>query len=242
MPFGGGGALHVGALIREIGLKCALVPRFPGITSALGCVLADLRHDKVQTVNCMLDGVDTAAFEARMQAAGREVSAVIETSGIPVERIDVIYELDMHYLGQTHTVAVPLPVSAAAQGFGLTESMIRRAFEHAYSASFSRLLPGLAIRIVSLRVTAIGRRPHFDFAICAPPARASSAKADVGTRQVWFDGGWRDARVYARLDLPVDTLIEGPAILEQADATTVIEPGLRGRVDRLGNLIVERAK
>ena len=64
MPFGGGGALHVGALIREIGLKCALVPRFPGITSALGCVLADLRHDKVQTVNCMLDGVDTAALRS----------------------------------------------------------------------------------------------------------------------------------------------------------------------------------
>jgi N-methylhydantoinase A len=241
MPFGGGGALHVGALIREIGLKCALVPRFPGITSALGCVLADLRHDKVQTLNCMLDGVDTAAFEARMRAAGGEVSAVIETSGIPVERIDMIYELDMHYLGQTHTVAVPLPVSAAEQGFGLTESMIRRAFEQAYSASFSRLLPGLAIRIVSLRVTAIGRRPHFDFAICAPRANTSSAKIEVGTRRVWFGDRWRETRIYARLDLPVDTLIEGPAILEQPDATTVIEPGLRGRVDRLGNLIVERA-
>jgi N-methylhydantoinase A len=241
MPFGGGGALHVGALIREIGLKCALVPRFPGITSALGCVLADLRHDKVQTLNCMLDGVDTAAFEARMQTAGREVSAVIQTSGIPVERVDVIYELDMHYLGQTHTVAVPLPVGAAEQGFGLTESMIRRAFEQAYLASFSRLLPGLAIRIVSLRVTAIGRRPHFDFAICAPRANTSSVEIDIGTRRVWFDGGWRDTRIYPRLDLPVDTLIEGPAILEQPDATTVIEPGLRGRVDRLGNLIVERA-
>jgi N-methylhydantoinase A len=192
-------------------------------------------------VNCMLDGVDTAAFEARMDAAGREVSAVIETSGIPVERIDVIYELDMHYLGQTHTVAVPLPVSAAEQGFGLTESMIRRAFEQAYSASFSRLLPGLAIRIVSLRVTAVGRRPHFDFAICAPPASAASNKIDIGTRPVWFDGGWRDTRIYARLDLPVDRVIEGPAILEQPDATTVIEPGLQGRVDRLGNLIVERA-
>jgi N-methylhydantoinase A len=241
MPFGGGGALHVGALIREIGLKCALVPRFPGITSALGCVLADLRHDKVQTVNCMLDGVDTAAFEARMEAARREVSAVIETSGIPVERIDMIYELDMHYLGQTHTVAVPLPVSVSESGFGLTESMIRSAFEQVYSASFSRLLPGLPIRIVSLRVTAIGRRPHFDFAICPPPANASSNKIDVGTRQVWFDGGWQDTRIYPRLDLPVGTLIEGPAILEQPDATTVIEPGLRGRVDRLGNLIVERA-
>jgi N-methylhydantoinase A len=154
----------------------------------------------------------------------------------------MIYELDIHYLGQTHTVAVLLPVSAGEQGFGLTESVIRRAFEQAYSASFSRLLPGLANRIVSLRVTAIGRRPHFDFAICAPRANASSGKIDVDMRPVWFDGGWHDTRIYPRLDQPVDTLIEGPAILEQPDATTVIEPGLHGRVDRLGNLIVERAK
>ena len=168
MPFGGGGALHVGALIREIGLKCALVPRFPGITSALGCVLADLRHDMVQTVNLMLDGLQATALEARMAAAGREASGVIAAAGIPVERIDVIYELDMHYLGQTHTVAVPLPVAADAQG--VSESVVRKAFETAYSASFSRLLPGLAVRIVSLRVAAIGRRPAFDFSVFAPDA------------------------------------------------------------------------
>ena len=70
MPFGGGGALHVGALIREIGLKCALVPRFPGITSALGCVLADLRHDMVQTVNLMLDGLQADAL-ASAHGGGR---------------------------------------------------------------------------------------------------------------------------------------------------------------------------
>jgi len=72
MPFGGGGALHVGALIREIGLRCALVPRFPGITSALGCVLADLRHDMVQTVNLMLEGLRADALEIRMAAPARK--------------------------------------------------------------------------------------------------------------------------------------------------------------------------
>src|SRR5947207_2133214 len=72
MPFGGGGALHVGALIREIGLRSAVVPRFPGITSALGCVLADLRHDMVQTVHLMLDGLDAGSLGSRMAAAGKE--------------------------------------------------------------------------------------------------------------------------------------------------------------------------
>jgi N-methylhydantoinase A len=239
IPFGGGGALHVGALIRQIGLKCALVPRFPGITSALGCVLADLRHDMVQTLNVMLDGLDAEALERPMRAAGREASAVIAAAGIAVERIDVQYELDMHYQGQTHTVAVPLPVAQQGDSLGVSESMVRSAFEAAYLASFSRLLPGLAMRIVSLRVAAIGRRPAFDFSVFAPGPSASLEKARMGSRPVWFDGVWRDTAVWARLDLPVDATVSGPAILEQPDATTVIEPGLAGRIDRLGNLIVE---
>src|SRR3954463_7795187 len=239
MPFGGGGALHVGALIREIGLKCALVPRFPGITSALGCVLADLRHDMVQTVNLMLDSLPALALEIRMSGAGREASAVIAAAGIPVERIDVLYELDMHYLGQTHTVAVPLPVEADARG--VSESVVRKAFEAAYSASFSRLLPGLSIRIVSLRVAAIGRRPSFDFSVFAPDGSATLDSAKPGSRRVWFTGGFRDTSVWSRLALPAGAAIDGPAILEQPDATTVIEPGHVGRVDALGNVIVEPA-
>jgi N-methylhydantoinase A len=151
----------------------------------------------------------------------------------------VIYELDMHYLGQTHTVSVPLPVGADAQG--VSESVVRKAFEQAYSASFSRLLPGLAVRIVSLRVAAIGRRPPFDFSVFAPDARASLDAAKTGSRRVWFPGGFRDTSVWSRLALPAGAAIEGPAILEQGDATTVIEPGHIARVDPLGNVIVEPA-
>jgi N-methylhydantoinase A len=121
----------------------------------------------------------------------------------------------------------------------LSESLVRTAFEGAYSASFSRLLPGLAVRIVSLRVAAIGRRPAFDFSVFAPPPAAGNAK--TGARNVWFDGGFRETSVWSRLALPAGATIEGPAILEQSDATTVIEPGHVGRVDPLGNVIVERA-
>ena len=69
LPFGGGGALHVGALIKDVGLKAALVPRFPGVTSAIGCVIADVRHDQVRTLNLSLDGIDAAALDARMVEA-----------------------------------------------------------------------------------------------------------------------------------------------------------------------------
>ncbi len=97
------------------------------------------------------------------------------------------------------------------------------------------------MRIVSLRVAAIGRRPAFDFSVFAPDPSASLEQARLGTRRVWFAGGWRDTAIWSRLELPAGARIAGPAILEQPDATTVIEPGLVGHIDRLGNLIVEPA-
>jgi N-methylhydantoinase A len=240
VPFGGGGALHVGALITEVGLKSALVPRYPGITSALGCIIADIRHDQVSTVNMMLDGMDAATFETRMIEAGLETHATVASSGLRVERIDVIYALDMHYMGQTHTVSVPLPVTLKDQQIGITSAIVREAFETAYAKAFSRLLPGIPVRIVNLRTAAVGRRPAFDIAALAPDKSADQAKAHLGHRQVWFEGAWHSASIWDRLMLPTGALVAGPAILEQGDATTVIDPGLSARVDAFGNLIVER--
>ncbi|MET3892212.1 N-methylhydantoinase A [Bosea sp. OAE506] len=241
MPFGGGGALHAGALIHEVGLKGALVPRFPGVTSALGCVIADIRHDGVQTVNLMLEGLDAAALDARMVEAGREAHRVVAEAGLSVERIDVIYELDMHYLGQTHTVSVPLPVTLGEDGTGITGDLIREAFEAAYGAAFSRLLPGIPLRIVTLRTAAIGRRPAFDLTALAPAAEASLELARRGTRQVYLDGAWRETAIWSRLDLPVSARVEGPAIFEQPDATVLLDPGLTAEVDALGNLVILRS-
>jgi N-methylhydantoinase A len=237
VPFGGGGALHVGALIREVGLRGALVPRYPGITSALGCIIADIRHDMVQTLNVGLDGLDAAVLSARMAEAGAAARNAVAGSGLSIERIDVLYELDMHYAGQTHTVAVPLPLEAGA---GVDEALVRNAFEAAYSRAFSRLLPGIPVRIVNMRTSGIGRRPAFDLEALAPAGGALDA-ARRGERPVWFGGGWKNAAIFDRLALPVGATVEGPAILEQADATTVLDPGLTARVDGFGNLIVERS-
>lgn len=240
VPFGGGGALHVGALIKDVGLKSALVPRYPGITSALGCIIADIRHDQVATVNLMLDGLDAGRLAERMRAAGEEARAVVERSGLSMTGIDVLFELDMHYQGQTHTVAAPLPVTLGPDGVTVTEAIVRSAFEAAYSRAFSRLLPGIPVRIVNLRTAAVGPRPGFDLMALAPGEDASLEGARRGSRPVWFDGAWWEARVFDRLLLPVGAEVSGPAILEQPDATIVIDPGLKGRVDDFGNLIVER--
>ncbi|MAU97056.1 MAG: hydantoin utilization protein A [Fulvimarina sp.] len=237
VPFGGGGALHAGALIKDVGLKAALVPRFPGVTSALGCVIADVRHDQVQTVNLTLSTLNADALGARMMAEAAEARAVVDAAGLSTESVDVQFELDMHYLGQTHTIAVPLPGDAAE---GLTQADVKQAFEAAYQKTFSRLLGNIDARIVNLRTAAIGRRPRFDLATLAPEEGATVEAASRDSRPVWFDGGWHDTAVYDRLALPVAAVICGPAILEQPDATTVVDPDLDARVDSFGNLILER--
>ena len=186
LPFGGGGALHAGALMIEVGLSRAIVPRFPGITSALGCVIADLRHDQVQTVNLNLAGLDASALAARMVAAGQDAKAVVDAAGVAVERVDILHELDMHYLGQTHTICAPLRLVTDPEDIEITEAIVRDAFEATYRRQFSRLLPGIPVRIVSLRTAAIGRRPPFDLSALAPRTgsprrRRGSARARSGS-------------------------------------------------------------
>jgi N-methylhydantoinase A len=239
MPFGGGGALHAGALMREVGLDSVLVPRFPGITSALGCVIADLRHDQVLTVNLGLDGLDAALLNRHLAETDREARAVVANAGVAVSRIDTAFELDMHYVGQTHTLQVRLPAKLDGEAVRADEAAVRTAFEAAYRTQFSRLLSGVPVRIVTLRTAAIGRRPHFDLKALAP--MSDGEDAGRGTRRVWFDNEWRETAIFSRLDLAIGANISGPAILEQSDATTIVDPGLVAEVDAYGNLIVTRS-
>lgn len=239
MPFGGGGSLHVGALIKELGLASALIPRFPGVTSALGCVIADMRHDFVRTVNRVLDDTDPALLDAAIAAAVGEGMGLLDHADIDFKQRHVLVELDMSYIGQTHTVPVPLPGDHLGPG-QLSRTVIQRAFETAYAAAFGRTLDRIAMRVLNLRVAVIGVRRKFDLHLLAPTAEGSLDQAKRTTRSVWLDGAWREAAVYRRLDLPVGAIVPGPAILEQPDTTILIEADLVGEVDAYGNIVVKR--
>ncbi|MEM7616490.1 MAG: hydantoinase/oxoprolinase family protein, partial [Pseudomonadota bacterium] len=107
---------------------------------------------------------------------------------------------------------------------------------------YGRLLRDGQKRVLNLRTSVIGRRPKFDLSTLAPTPDASLSTAHRGTRSVHFGDRWCETTIYARLDLPIGAEVPGPAILEQPDTTILIEPGLTGRVDRFGNVILERSE
>ena len=232
MPFGGGGALHVCAMMREVGVTTGIVPRYPGVTSALGCVMADMRHDAVQTINKLLADVDLLQLKSLLTDLASACQKRLDSAGVKFDNIQEIITLDMFYMGQTHTLQVALG------GEDITQSLIQSAFEKTYLASFGRILSGIPIRVMNLRYARVGVRPKFDLTILAPQGVGSTKP--IGTQQVFHAGQWWEAKRYARLDLPVGSEVTGPAILEQADTTVWLEPEFVARVDALGNLLVER--
>lgn len=235
MPFGGGGALHTCALVREIGLGSALVPRYPGIVSALGCVIADMRQDFVRTYIEPLSSIDLADLKNVVENFYHRGEQQLREAKAEFSAIESRVSLDMLYQGQTHTVDVVL---SEAEVSALSYDTIRHAFERCYKHTYGRLLEGVGIGVINLRTAVIGKRPKFDLSTLAPDNLHTVAESQTGTRPVYFNGTTHNAAIYDRLRLPVDATVNGPCVLEQADTTIWIEPDFSARVDPLGNLIV----
>ena len=230
--FGGAGPLHAVALARELSVPKVLVPARPGITNALGCVVADLRHDFVRTLNRPLDAADMDQVHEVLATQEDEGRRLIAEERIEVRDVRSEYSADMQFLGQTHLLRVPLPSATPSR------DDLQRLFEAAYNARFKVDLPEIRANLMNLNVSVTGRRAEMDLSRLIDPAGRRARAEPQETRPVWF-GAWVDTPVYWRDHLPLKMNMQGPAIIEQMDTTLVVEPGCRITSDSDGNLIVE---
>lgn len=229
--FGGAGPLHGAAIIREVGIRTMLVPPSPGVLCAMGCVVADLRHDLSRTVARPTDSFDRTELGRILSEQHEEGEAKIRADAVAIRDVAVRHFAEMAYVGQIHTMRVPIET-------GWDAARITQAFNDVYRAEYGNTLGDIPTTIVAFRTVVEGVREHVRRALPQPERRVAPQPRAV--RPVHF-GRWYDTPIHDRSRLEPGTVIEGPAIIEQADTTTVIEPGMVARVDAYGNILVEIA-
>lgn len=231
MPFGGAGPLHAVSIARDLGIPRVLVPRYPGLNSALGCVLADVRHDFVQTVNAPLEGIDAGIVQDLLIAQERAGHDLLTQEKVSVVEVKVSHEFDLLFRGQSHTLRVPM------RGTNFDPVALEADFLAQYLARYNLSLPEMHPTLANVRTTVIGVRERIDLGIFKPKwGRLDDAL--TGSRNVFFDGQWCKSAIYERDKLPEGAEIRGPAIIEQPDSTFVLDPGATAKVDDIGNLLV----
>jgi N-methylhydantoinase A len=228
--FGGAGPLHSSALAKELGVPTVLVPARPGITNALGCLAADVRHDYVNTVNLPVADLDMARIKTILEDHIAEGKATIHDEGVAITGISVIHTADMQFQGQSHILSIPV------SGVDVSQDELQSAFETAYWRRFEVELPEIRAVLVNLHTAVIGDREGVPLAALAHAN--STDREPAMSRQVWFESGWAETPIYRREQFPAGATLTGPAIIEQLDTTVVVEPGDEVVADDLGNLII----
>jgi N-methylhydantoinase A len=233
VAFGGGGSMHATALARELQVPRVIVPPAPGHFSAWGMLMSDLRRDLVQTRFAREADADLGELTGVWRELEDRLRSAFADDGVGSERLAFERSADMRYAGQEHTVNVPIP--GGQLGERERDEIARRFHDlHEQLYTFRQASP---IEFVNFRLTGFGTVPKPELRAIASNGGAQTALK--GARDVDFDElGRHESRIFERARLGAGAELEGPAVIEEPAASTVVFPGQRLRVDELGNLIV----
>jgi N-methylhydantoinase A len=234
LAFGGAGPLHAGRIARDLGMAGVIVPLYPGVFSAIGLLMSDVKHDYIRSKLSPLSEVTPADVNGMFERMVAQALEELRDDGFAANHIRIERALDMRYAGQGYEIAVPCPVQPLQEA---DLRQLRATFDQQHRAMFGHMAPQEPVEIVSFRVRGIGlvapvEMPKFK------PAGTTLGDARHELRRVRFDGRELDCPVYQRERLDVGLTVAGPAVLDQFDCTTVICPGQTARVDEWKNLIV----
>jgi N-methylhydantoinase A len=236
VAFGGAGPLHACRLAELLDIPAIVIPPTPGVLSTSGLLSTDLKNDYVQT--CYQEGprYDLARITAVYTDLEAQGLAWLRSEQVPSEAQQLIYAADLRYAHQSFELTCPMPAGHVTQA--LVQELVA-AFHREHQRLYSYDLPNAPVELVNLRVTAIGLLPKLQPQIASASASSlEGALAEV--RPVYFDrrGGFVDTPCYTRSRLAPGMTFEGPAVVDQDDATTVIFPDFHAKVDPVGNLIL----
>lgn len=236
---GGAGPMHAVEIARELRIPQVVVPQTPGVTSALGILQVDLRHDLLAPVLQQVAQLDPRELGHTFTRLEAEALGILEEESIPKERRSVELSLDVRYYGQTPYMNMKLG-SIPSRRADL-DSIVAE-YRARYEAEFGYQLPEdvATVEIVNARVAAIGTTDDVELATADDDA-GDAESARKNSRDVYFDdvGDFAETPIYDRTELDAGTSIEGPAVIEQTDTTVLVPPNARARVDNYLNIVID---
>jgi len=234
VAFGGAGPLHAVDLALELQMPEVIVPPYPGVTSAMGLLYVDPLDDFSWAYVCRQDELDLEHVSRLYGEMAERVVWSLERQGVDRSDVAVERSVDLRYIGQLHSVTVPLAEISEA-GFAAAVA----AFHDEHLRQYRYSHPEAPVETSTLRVAARGRRAKPDLRAMRYAERAARAPAPDRERSVHFGGeGWTATRVVDRLGLAPGDELEGPCVVEELDSTLVLPPGTHARVDEVGNVVV----
>jgi N-methylhydantoinase A len=236
VAFGGAGPLHACELAEGLGISRVLVPRWPGVLSALGMLVADVVRDATHALMRPAGGLSWLDLREHFAPLEFRLADDLRADGVAPSAITMQHALDMRYTGQSFELTVPVE----------PDSDFLAAFHALHGRRYGYAHPDEGVEIVAVRVTASGRtpKPSLEPATAGGP---DASLARVGTRPVWLrrEPGAAaepvETPLYERERLRPGNIIPGPAVIFQFDATSALPPGWTARVDGYRNLVIERA-
>jgi N-methylhydantoinase A len=239
IAFGGAGPLHAIRLAEELEFPTVIIPRYPGNTSALGLVLADIRHDYVITNIQLLEKATPDKVENAFQELEYQAIRKLDAEGIPPQARQLTRLYDLRYFGQGYEVTVSIPGAIHSR-----EDLdnVAREFHTSHRRAFGHAMEGDPVEMVNFRVRAIGYSSNqgmYKRLVFSPSA--SNDGGLKGEREVYMRDKYIRCKVYERKYIPTGRQIEGPAVIEQAGSTTLIFPEYIAQVDSTGNLTITLA-
>jgi N-methylhydantoinase A len=235
VPSGGGGPLHAGAIARELSVPRIIIPPMPAHFSALGMLLADLKHDYVQTF--LRELAETSGTEIADAFAALEESAVatLAEEGATCSQVALRRFLDMRYRGQEYTVPVPVTEDLRT----LTDfGEIRSRFDALHQQYYGHSAPNEPVMMVNLRLTALGR---FSDRLAPSAVFHVKDRGERGKRAVTFADAHRGVvcPIYLRSGFTPGDRLDGPAVIEEMGATILLYPGDKMQVLPFGHLAID---
>jgi N-methylhydantoinase A len=234
IAFGGAGPVHANALGKLLGSWPVIIPPSPGVLCAYGDATTQIRNEAAKTLIARLEVLTPEEVVRELETLRDKAAAFIEAEGIDAARRKTLYQVDLRYSGQGFEVPVHVDLEdLRTRGF----AAVREAFDAIHNQLFTFTLD-LPHELVNLRAIVEEIEGEVQTAELPEGGPDAGAALTRTSDTFWYEGKNHPARIYDRLKLARGNRIEGPAIVAEMDATTVILPGYSGTVDRFGNILI----